>query len=408
MISIGCDAKIAGFRANQVHALSLASSRSTPTVAAADDTSILLTEWFGTPDSPKWPRHVIRDDQVGALVNLDRLMHAAGPVRSDQNGDHLGLYREHCVQCHALEGSGAGPASIYQDPYPRDFRAGVFKWKSTRRDQPPTRADLRFTLTHGIAGTGMPSFSQLPENDLDSLVDYVIYMSIRGQLERELLDAAVDELGYEDTAPEDLQLRFAALASGEWSEDTEAMELAIDILNRISGTWSDAEKQTVSVPDSITSTRLSGEELELSIERGRDLFHGQIANCAGCHGPSGGGGIVTLDYDDWTKEYSTRLGITPTNQDAIRPMRKAGAMPPRPADPRNLQLGVFRGGGSTEALYRRVSQGIAGTPMPGVEITSEATSRSLSIDQAADLIHYVQSLGPSPSNPESLRASNHD
>ncbi len=106
---------------------------------------------------------------------------------------------------------------------------------------------------------------------------------------------------------------------------------------------------------------------------------------------------ITVDYDDWSKEYSTRLGLTPTDREAMRPFRDAGALPPRQAEPRKFADGVFRGGGDPQTIYRQISQGIAGTPMPGVEIVPEATGTNLSDSQAWDLVRYIRSLAGNPS-----------
>ena len=38
----------------------------------------------------------------------------------------------------------------------------------------------------------MPSFRVLSETQRDALIDYVIYLSIRGQTERKLIEAAYD------------------------------------------------------------------------------------------------------------------------------------------------------------------------------------------------------------------------
>ncbi len=76
----------------------------------------------------------------------------------------------------------------------------------------------------------------------------------------------------------------------------------------------------------------------------------------------------------------------------MRPFRKAGALTPRVVKPRNLQDGVFRGGGDPETLYRRISQGIAGTPMPAVEVVAKENGKGLTEDQMWDLVRYIQSL----------------
>ena len=38
------------------------------------------------------------------------------------------LFAQHCAACHGISGDGAGPTAALLDPYPRDFRNGVFKY----------------------------------------------------------------------------------------------------------------------------------------------------------------------------------------------------------------------------------------------------------------------------------------
>jgi len=228
----------------------------------------------------------------------------------------------------------------------------------------------------------MPSFALQSLDDLESLVDYVIYLSVRGEVERRMLTAAIDELDYGAEPPEDgLRLNHAV--------ETEGSQVVDEILSDVAKSWSEAPERVVSVP---TWTPLAGQALKESVQRGKDSFHGPIANCVGCHGPAGNGNAVTLDFDDWTKEFSTRIGLTPSDRQAMRPFRKAGALTPRVVKPRNLQEGVFRGGGDPQTLYRRISQGIAGTPMPAVEVVAQADGKGLTEDQMWDLVRYIQSL----------------
>ena len=98
-----------------------------------------------------------------------------------------GLYREHCVHCHGITGDGAGPTSAFLNPYPRDYRRGLYKFKSTQRAAEPTTDDLMRTLTDGLQGSYMPSFKLLPEVDRRALVEYVKYLSMRGEMELTLL-----------------------------------------------------------------------------------------------------------------------------------------------------------------------------------------------------------------------------
>ncbi len=377
--SIGCDVAVDQFPANEVFSLTLARTRSVPADAARNDANEVVKSLFGTPDEPQWPSEWLDNEGLAGLVNAEYLSRAAGAVSSEEDGTHLGLFREHCVTCHGVAGDGAGPASATQNPYPRDFRHGVFKWKSTERGDKPTRDDLVSLLKHGVPGTGMPAFTLLANDDIEALTDYVIYLSVRGEFERRLMAAAIDQLDYEESAPDE-EAKLTV------EQGTEGSEVVRDVLNRVVRGWGQA--QASEVPS--TYRELEGEPLRESVLRGDKIFHGPIANCVGCHGPGGNGQAVTLDYDDWAKEYSTRLGLDPNDRDAMRPFRKAGALRPRPVQPRNLQLGVFRGGSEPETLYRRITQGIAGAPMPAVAVVEEPNGLGLTDDQIWDLVRYLR------------------
>ena len=41
-------------------------------------------------------------------------------------------------------------------------------------------------LIEGIRGTAMPSFKLLPEDEIEALIEYVKYLTMRGEMEREL------------------------------------------------------------------------------------------------------------------------------------------------------------------------------------------------------------------------------
>ncbi len=390
LVLAGCDSRVEKFESNEVFALSLARSRSVPTEAARRDVSSVIGELFGSPDQPRWPAELLAGEDRRSLVDSERLTQAAGPVFSERDGRRGGLYREHCVPCHGVSGSGTGPTSRFQNPYPRDFRHGVFKWKSTERAAKPTRADLVRVLRRGIPGTAMPSFTLVKPDDLETLVDYLIYLAVRGEVERELLAVAVDELGYEEGAPEASWRLVAGAELTGRSSPSEGGEVVVEIVNEVVGSWVDAEESVAEVPPSTLE--------QASAERGREIFHGPIANCTGCHGPSGDGQVATLDFDDWTKEFSTGIGLTPTDREAMHPMREAGALPPRPIYPRRLQAGAFRGGGDPESLFRRITQGIAGTPMPAVEWTEQPSGKGLTTEQIWDLVAFVLSLNDAPSS----------
>lgn len=379
----GCDDPPGSFNANELYAHVVATRQNSEPGQAAADVSQVMESLFGTPDVPKLP-----DSIPANLIDRENLIRAAGPVYSDEDDTHFGIYRSRCVVCHALDGSGAGPAAALQNPYPRDLRAGVFKYKSTPRSEKPTKADLLAILRRGAPGSAMPAFDRLPQEDLDAVVDYVIYLSIRGEVERRLIQFAVTEMGYGDQegSPSDSD-RLTLDAEGQLT-DPELRQTVSQIIENVAGQWADPTPIAVpSMPD------FEGEEMVAAIERGRELFHGQQANCASCHGTNGNGQAVTLDFDDWTKEFTTLLGISPSDKAAVKQMRKLGALPPRPISPRNLSWGVYRGGDDPETLYRRLVAGIAGTPMPGLLVQDGEGSPGVTPEQVWDLVAYLRSLG---------------
>jgi mono/diheme cytochrome c family protein len=383
----GCDANVERFPANELYGAVVSMRESRSIEPAGVDVSAVLEQLFGTPDKPRLPSEI-----PAQLISAENIARAAGPVSSDRAGVRFGLFRAQCVACHGIEGGGAGPAAAMQNPYPRDFRPAIFKFKSTSRGAKPTREDLIRLLHRGAPGTGMPSFSRLPEEDVEALVDYVIYLSIRGETERRLIDYAVVELGYGDgTLPPEQRLTLNE--SGEFDSASVAESVG-SLITRIAQSWSAASEQVVPVPDANLKAALAGIQPDReAVERGRELFHGPLANCASCHGTDGSGEAVTLDFDDWTKEFSTRLGIAPNDAIALKPMRAAGALQPRPVKPRTVQWGVFRGGGDAATLHRRLTVGIDGTPMPGLLIQETAGPTGVTVDQVSDLVAYVQWLG---------------
>lgn len=83
------------------------------------------------------------------------------------------LYERRCVFCHGTKGKGDGPVSRGIFPRPRDFTLGIFKISSTPSGSLPADEDLFETFRRGMPGTMMPSFSNLKEQQLWSLVYYV-------------------------------------------------------------------------------------------------------------------------------------------------------------------------------------------------------------------------------------------
>ncbi len=256
-------------------------------------------------------------------------------------------YRIECLHCHGVEGGGDGPSSQFLEPRPRDFRHGVFKYTALTQPSRPRRADLLRTLTEGLNGTSMPSFARLPLAERHGLADLVRLLSARGEVERRLAATFADE--------------------GELEDDAIATETS-DVLEK----WSAASDNVVVAE---TEAPVSTPEL---VARGSDLFRDSTkGNCSSCHGEAGAGDGPAA----W------KVGV-----DGQRMPAYLDAWD-RPILPRDLRLGIYRGGSRPIDLYRRIWSGIPGTPMPALGTAKRPDgSPAVSTEDVWALVHYVRSL----------------
>lgn len=87
------------------------------------------------------------------------------------------VYDQHCSACHGMSGDGNGTATVWLFPKPRNFNTGLFKIQSTPAGSLPTDEDLFQTITRGMAGSSMPSFTYLTEQQRRDVVQYVKYLT---------------------------------------------------------------------------------------------------------------------------------------------------------------------------------------------------------------------------------------
>ncbi|HEY5312898.1 MAG TPA: c-type cytochrome [Pirellulales bacterium] len=325
-----------------------------------------LYAMFGTPDEP------FVFEESGLDINKIRL--AAGRTGGNQDGTQRGLFRQHCVHCHGISGDGAGPTAAFLVPYPRDYRRGIFKYKATQRGDPPSAADLAKLLREGIPGTAMPSFTLLPADEIDALVEYVRYLSLRGEVETGMAIQVYD-------AEEPLEMTRSALVDAFLATPAEM--------------WAKAEKSLIKPPAHPSVD--TPEKLQASIAAGRVLFLGGKAQCTKCHGPNalGDGSDVAL-FDDWNKdkkvaETEKQIHDPKTEADTRKRLQRTLAswlLPEQEIKPRNLRLGVYHGGRSPADIYRRIHAGINGTPMPA----TGANPATLKPEEIWHIVDYVRSL----------------
>jgi mono/diheme cytochrome c family protein len=87
------------------------------------------------------------------------------------------VYDQHCAACHGANGDGNGPATVWLFPKPRNFTAGLFKIQSTPAASLPSDEDLFQTITRGMPGSSMPSFTYLSEQQRRDVVQYVKWLT---------------------------------------------------------------------------------------------------------------------------------------------------------------------------------------------------------------------------------------
>jgi mono/diheme cytochrome c family protein len=266
------------------------------------------------------------------------------------------LYMRHCSHCHGTSGDGAGPTAQYLNPRPRDYRHGIFKFTSTTDVSKASRQDIKRVLQYGIPGTYMPSFLLLTDSEIHALVEYVRFLSLRGEYERKLVNQLAVDFSQEAVASrtEGDESREAIVAELKEMLAGDIAEAASSIGDELAETWlaSDTEEALIvpsvpRIPDSPESRR-----------RGRELYLSQSLKCAACHGINGGGdGPQTTSYE------SNPLTNEPYNEPGLHDVWD------NLNQPRNLQRGIYRGGRRPIDLFARIHAGIKGSRMPSFKNT---------------------------------------
>lgn len=237
---------------------------------------------------------------------------------------------------------------------------------------------------------------RLINSDFGNQIGWQDRESRRASKERIAALAKMDQEDEPLSVSEKEELETAEQFEEDWSY---AEEYATDI----GDSWLEAEDKVVEVPDPPSDLPLAesyadvlkfrqGDQasaFEASVKRGQAVFISKEASCSKCHGEKGLGNGQTTDYDDWTKDWTQRVGIElPKEQDLLVPLLARGALPPLNAMPRNFAEGIFRGGSASTDLYRRITQGIDGSPMPAATFVEGKYEE----EDIWHLINFIRSL----------------
>jgi mono/diheme cytochrome c family protein len=320
-----------------------------------------LAMFHGTPANPRMAEpdeaavEKAVEAQEAAAEESDEPAGDAEPVASRTvapqvaGGDRPGFERMHlqlgrevytaqCAGCHGTTGDGKGPAGAHLNPPPRDYRNGVFKFTSTPRGSKPRREDLRRILKYGAKGTSMPAFRFLPEEEREAVIDYVMVLASRGELEIDLIREAETELDEEDDFDP---------------------EVVAEYVTDIADSWGQAEEELVR-PLTVNPPRT-----EETIQQGAVAF--AELYCIKCHGPDARGSkSADVGQDIWG----------------------------RTAYPANLAMGMLHGGRRPIDIYRRIYSGINGTPMPSSKDPNTAIDETPEerSERIWHLVHFVTAV----------------
>jgi mono/diheme cytochrome c family protein len=293
------------------------------------------------------------------------------------------IYRRNCLHCHGVSGAGDGPTAPFLYPMPRDYRKGVFKFTSTPSGARPHRDDLRRTITFGLHGTSMPAFeSLLSPAEIEEVIDYVIFLSMRGETELALIEEGA--------------------ISGENDPNALSDEIIKDIVSGVINKWKQAQSQVVNPP--IARTAPTRE----SIIRGRDLF--LQSDCKDCHGRlalGDGSNFVSQDifnevvFGGNPSERQDRVNKLP---DKIKETwNKTPDDWGNPIRPANLNRGIYKGGRRPLDLYWRIAKGINGAQMPAhypspfdEKKVWDLVNFVLALPYEPDMLKKADALTPSP------------
>ncbi len=274
------------------------------------------------------------------------------PIR--QSGGYA-IYRRNCLHCHGVSGAGDGPTAPFLYPIPRDYRKGVFKFTLTPSGARPHRDDLRRTITYGLHGTSMPAFEPLlTESEIEQVIDYVMFLSIRGETELNLIDEAAIA---DENDPN---------ALGE--------DIVKDIASGVFNKWKVAQTQVVNPKIARTPPTRD------SILRGRDLFLG--SDCKDCHGRlARGDGESFVDIDVFN---AVVFGGNPSERQA-----RVGALDEKtrtlwnqkpddwgnPLRPANLNRGIYKGGAGPSTSTGESPRGSTGPRCRRIILRLSTTKR---------------------------------
>ncbi len=242
------------------------------------------------------------------------------PEATSPPPDGAKIYAQNCAYCHGINGDGRG--TVILNPPARYFGRDKFKFGTTLANSGRENIPCDEDILR-LLHRGIPG-SAMPDFDaLPAEAKAAAIEHVRTLTRQGLIARQIERAkkNDDDMEPE----KFARIAA---MQSTVGPKLEIP-----------------KIPPATPA----------AVARGKIVY---TKLCVSCHGPEGKGDgpqVKDLKNDDGT-----------------------------PNKPRDLTMGIFKGGGEPERLYARIMLGIPGTPMPASNTQPQA--------EILDLIAYVRSL----------------
>ena len=225
----------------------------------------------------------------------------------------------------------------------------------------------------------MPSFLLLKDQELHAIVEYVRFLSMRGEYERKLTTELSADFSSKQVEQrlKDGESRDAIVQELSEFLGADMKEQAVSLGDELAEQWSAADTEETAVipavariPDSIESRR-----------KGRQLYLSKTLNCADCHGVDGAGNgpqTIAFEKNPVTGELYPEAGLHDIWDNSNQP--------------RNLKTAIYRGGRRPIDLFNRIHAGIKGSRMPSFKNTPH--------EDIWHIVNYVLSV-PFESDPGS-------
>ena len=114
-------------------------------------------------------------------------------------------YETYCIGCHGDTGMGDGEAALFLNPKPRNFVQDDYKFFHFSEAPPlPSDESLKITIRNGIAGSSMPAFPLLTDQEISEVTAYIKSLRAGGWQEPAPIQAANETVMIEGESGSDL------------------------------------------------------------------------------------------------------------------------------------------------------------------------------------------------------------